>query len=64
MTTLDAGQAVPDVTFKVRADTDWVDVTSDDLFKGKTVVVLRCQVRIRRPVRQHMYHAITSLQAR
>ena len=39
MTALDAGQAVPNVTFKVRADTDWVDVTSDDLFKGKTVVV-------------------------
>ena len=39
MTALDAGQAVPNVTFKVRADTDWIDVTSDDLFKGKTVVV-------------------------
>ena len=36
MAALDAGQAVPNVTFKVRADTDWVDVTSDDLFKGKT----------------------------
>jgi peroxiredoxin len=39
MAALDAGQAVPNVTFKVRADTDWVDVTTDDLFKGKTVVV-------------------------
>ncbi|MGM0541912.1 MAG: glutathione peroxidase [Pseudomonadota bacterium] len=33
------GQAVPKVTFHTRQDNEWVDVTSDDLFKGKTVVV-------------------------
>ncbi len=33
------GQKVPDVTFRTRKNNDWVDVTSDDLFKGKTVIV-------------------------
>jgi glutaredoxin-like protein len=33
------GQAVPQVTFRTRDDQGWVDVTSEDLFKGKTVVV-------------------------
>ena len=33
------GQAVPQVTFRTRRDHEWVDVTSDDIFKGKTVVV-------------------------
>jgi glutaredoxin-like protein len=34
-----AGQPVPNVTFRTRRDHEWVDVTSDDVFKGKTVVV-------------------------
>ena len=33
------GQKVPQVTFRTRANNDWKNVTSDDLFKGKTVVV-------------------------
>ncbi len=33
------GQSVPQVTFHTRQDHDWVDVTSDEIFKGKTVVV-------------------------
>jgi glutaredoxin-like protein len=33
------GQQVPQVTFRTRRDHDWVDVTSDELFRGKTVVV-------------------------
>jgi glutaredoxin-like protein len=33
------GQAVPQVTFRTRTDSDWKDVTTDDIFKGKTVVV-------------------------
>jgi glutaredoxin-like protein len=33
------GQMVPNVTFKTRANGEFVDVTSDDIFKGKTVVV-------------------------
>lgn len=33
------GQKVPDVTFRIRKEGDWVDVSTDDLFAGKTVIV-------------------------
>lgn len=33
------GQKVPDVTFRVRRDNQWIDITTQDLFKGKTVIV-------------------------
>ena len=33
------GKPVPSVTFKTRTGQQWKDVTTDDLFKGKTVVV-------------------------
>lgn len=33
------GQRVPNVTFKTRQEHEWVDRTSDDVFKGKTVVL-------------------------
>ncbi len=33
------GQRVPNVTFRVREGNDWKDVTTDELFKGKNVVV-------------------------
>ena len=33
------GQKIPQVTFRSRRDHEWVDITSDDIFKGKTVVV-------------------------
>lgn len=33
------GQRVPNVTFRVRQDNKWVNVTTDDLFAGKTVIV-------------------------
>ncbi|MCT7951954.1 glutathione peroxidase [Ancylothrix sp. C2] len=33
------GEKVPNVTFKTRNGGQWVNVTSDDLFAGKTVVV-------------------------
>jgi len=33
------GQRVPQVTFKTRQNNEWKDVTSDDIFSGKTVVV-------------------------
>lgn len=33
------GQRVPDATFKVRQGERWVDVTTDDIFKGKTVIL-------------------------
>jgi len=33
------GKPVPQVTFKARPNDQWRDITSDELFKGKTVVV-------------------------
>jgi glutaredoxin-like protein len=33
------GKKVPNVTFKTRANGEFVDVTTDDIFKGKTTVV-------------------------
>ncbi|NDJ18108.1 glutathione peroxidase [Myxacorys almedinensis] len=32
------GQKVPDVTFRVRENNQWVDITTSDVFAGKTVV--------------------------
>ena len=33
------GQAVPQVIFHTRQNNEWVDVSTDDIFKGKTVVL-------------------------
>jgi len=33
------GKTVPQVTFHTRRNHEWVDVATDDIFKGKTVVV-------------------------
>lgn len=33
------GQKVPSVTFRTRQNNEWVDVKSDDIFTGRTVVV-------------------------
>ena len=33
------GKNIPQVTFHTRQGNDWVDVTSEELFKGKTVIV-------------------------
>lgn len=33
------GKRVPDVTFKTRRDHEWVELQSDDVFGGKTVIV-------------------------
>jgi len=33
------GQKVPTVMFRTRQDSQWVDVTTDELFAGKTVIV-------------------------
>lgn len=33
------GQSVPQVTFRTRRNNQWVDLTTDDIFKGKTVVL-------------------------
>ena len=34
-----SGKRVPQVTFHTRKGSEWVDVTTDDIFKGKNVVV-------------------------
>ncbi|WP_292959183.1 redoxin family protein, partial [Neptuniibacter sp. UBA6509] len=33
------GQKIPNITFHTRQGNDWVDVTTEQLFKGKTVIV-------------------------
>jgi glutaredoxin-like protein len=33
------GERVPDVSFRLRRDNDWATLTTDDLFKGRNVVV-------------------------
>src|SRR5436190_3956412 len=33
------GQRIPQVTFRTRVDNDWRNVTTDEIFRGKTVVV-------------------------
>lgn len=33
------GEKIPSVTFKTRQDNGWVDVTTDELFSGKTVIL-------------------------
>lgn len=33
------GQKIPGVTFRTRRDHEWVDVTSEDVFAGKNVVI-------------------------
>ena len=33
------GQKVPQATFRARTESEWTPVTTDDIFKGKTVVV-------------------------
>lgn len=33
------GKRVPSVTFKTRQNNNWVDVTTDELFAGKTIIV-------------------------
>ena len=33
------GQKVPQVTFRTRTESDWKNVTTDEIFKGKTVVL-------------------------
>jgi len=33
------GQRIPNVTFRTRRDHEWADVTSDEIFAGKSIVV-------------------------
>lgn len=36
---IEPGTRIPDVTFRTRKNGEWVDVTTDELFGGKTVVL-------------------------
>ena len=33
------GEAIPQVTFRTRKDHEWINITSEQLFKGKNVIV-------------------------
>jgi peroxiredoxin len=33
------GQKIPQASFRTRTDSDWKTLSTDDIFKGKTVVV-------------------------
>ncbi|NES95872.1 MAG: redoxin family protein, partial [Desertifilum sp. SIO1I2] len=33
------GQKVPNVTFRTRQGSEWKDITTDEIFAGKTVIV-------------------------
>ena len=33
------GQSIPQVTFRTRTSGEWQNVTTDDIFRGKTVVI-------------------------
>jgi glutaredoxin-like protein len=33
------GQRIPDVTFRARSDHEWVNLTSEDIFGGKSVII-------------------------
>ena len=37
------GKPVPQVKFRYRADNEWKEITSDQLFKGRTVAVFSLQ---------------------
>jgi len=51
---------VPNVTFKTRANGEFVDMTTDDLFKGELWQCFRCRVPLPRPAPQLTCLATTS----
>ena len=54
------GQKVPSVTFRVRENDEWKNITSDDLFKGKNVILLLFPEHSPPRVRPRTCRAITS----
>lgn len=60
MFTSKEGQTIPQVTFPTRQGDAWVNVTSDELFKGKTVIVFSLPVPLLQPVHPLTYRATTS----
>lgn len=58
------GQKVPSVVFRTRVGDTWKDVSTDDLFKGKKVVVFSCPVHLPRLVLLHTCRVTTNCSAR
>ena len=59
------GQRVPQATFRTRTENgDWKTITTDDLFKGQTVVVFSLPGRLRPLARPRTCRAITSSRRR
>lgn len=54
------GQQVPQVTFPVRQGDSWVNVTTDELFKGKTVIVFSLPGAFTPTVHQAIYLVTTN----
>lgn len=54
------GQSIPQVTFHTRQGDSWIDVTTDELFKDKTVIVFLYRAPLPQPVRPAICHAITN----
>jgi len=55
------GQKVSNVVFHTRQNNAWVDVSTDDVFKGKTVIVFSLPGAFTRRVRRAMYRVLMSL---
>ena len=56
------GQRVPNVTFKTRRDHEWVDLTSDDVFAGKSVIVFSLPGAFTPPCSSSHVHRYNQLQ--
>lgn len=58
------GQQVPDVIFRVRRGDDWQNLSTKDVFSGKTVVVFARPAPSRQPAHPLTCRATTSWPAR
>lgn len=56
------GKSIPQVTFHTRQGDSWIDVTTDELFKDKTVIVFHCRARLLLPARPAICRVITNCQ--
>ncbi len=63
MFTSQEGKKVPQVTFHTRQGDQWIDVTTDDLFKDKTVIVFSLPGAFTQPVLPVICHATTNCPA-
>ncbi len=54
------GKNIPDVTFRIIEDGNWKNISTNNLFSGKTVIVFLCLVHLRQHVQVLIYHALMS----